>query len=389
MTDRPADEHAPLAPSSAHRWGPDGCAGSVAMEARQPEQEPTEESREGDAAHWLLAQTLLKLTVPADAVAPNGVPINDEMRDAIVEMVDDVNDTLKGCQPGDYYQIEQRVAAPGLLHKDCWGTPDAYFVQHSRKTIHIWDFKYGHRFVDAYRNWQKIAYAACIIEDASLEGLGAFHDWSFTMTIAQPRCFERDELGGTLREWFVAGKDLAPFVAALSYAADAAMLPDATLRTGGHCRDCRAQWDCPANQRAGGAALDVIRAQGSVGMDARAVGLEAKVLADAMDFVKARLSALDAQALALLGRGEAVPFHALGWTQPRLTWEKDRQAAAAKIVAMFGVDVQPGVNLPTPAQCIKQGVDGSVITSYTRRNEPSRKLLRVDDSTTSKILGRR
>lgn len=385
MTDR-TNEHAKLAPSSAHRWGPDGCAGSVAMEGRQPEQEPTEESREGDAAHWLLAQTLLKLTVPADAVAPNGVAINDEMRDAIVEMVDDVNDTLKGCQPGDYYQIEQRVAAHALIHPENDGTPDAYFVQFSRKTVHIWDFKYGHRFVDAYRCWQMINYAAGIIEDAQIND---WRDWSFTLTIAQPRCFERDELGGTLREWFVSGRDLEPLIDALRIAAHAALQPDAQLRTGKHCRDCRAQWDCPANQRAGGAALDVIRMQGSAGMDARAIGLEAKVLAEAMDFVKARLSALDEQALALLGRGEAVPFHSLGWTQPRLTWDKGRQAEAAGIVAMFGVDVQPGVALPTPSQCIKQGVDGSVITPYARRNEPSRKLLRVDDASASKILGRR
>lgn len=356
------------------------------MEARQPEQEPTEESREGDAAHWLLAQTLLKLTVLEGAVAPNGVAINDEMREAIQEMVDDVNDTLKGCRPGDYYEIEQRIAAPGLIHEDCWGTPDALFVQHSRKTAHIWDFKYGHRFVDAYRNWQMIAYAACAIEDAQIND---WRDWSFTLTIAQPRCFERDELGGTLREWFVSGSNLAPLVESLAEAARAARHPDAPLRTGPHCRDCRAQWDCPANQRAGGAALDVIRAQGSSRMDAAAIGLEAKVLAEAMDFVKARLNALDAQALAILGRGERVPFHSLGWTQPRLTWDKARQSEAAGIVAMFGVDVEMGVNLPTPSQCIKQGVDGSVIAPYTHRNSPSQKLIRADDSTASKILGRR
>ena len=35
-------EHAPLAPSSAHVWGPDGCPGSVAMQAAQPPQEETD-----------------------------------------------------------------------------------------------------------------------------------------------------------------------------------------------------------------------------------------------------------------------------------------------------------------------------------------------------------
>lgn len=382
-----SESHAILAPSSAHRWGPDGCPGSVAMEARQPEEEPTEESREGDAAHWLLAQTLLKLTVPADAVAPNGVPINQEMRDAIQELVEDVTDTLKTAVGGqDYYRIEERIAAPTLVHPDNWGTPDVLFVQWSRKTVHIWDFKYGHRFVDAYRCWQLIDYAACAVET---ERLGDISEWMFTLTIAQPRCFERDELGGTLREWFVSGREMAGYLEQLNEAAHAARQPDAPLHTGPHCRDCRAQWDCPANQRAGGIALDVIRSQGSAGMDAAAIGTEAKVLAEAMDFVKARLSALDAQALSLLGRNIAVPFHSLGWTKPRTTWEKDKIPEAASLVAMFGVDVQPGVSLPTPGQCIKQGVDGSVIAPYTFTPSPSQKLVRADDSTASKILGRR
>lgn len=356
------------------------------MEARQPEQEPTEESREGDAAHWLLAQTLLKLTVPDDAVAPNGVPINQEMRDAIVELVEDVTDTLKTQSPGDFLHVEQTISAANTVHPDCWGTPDVLFVQPSRKAVHIWDFKYGHRFVDAYKNWQMLTYAACAVETVGITDLV---DWSFTLTIAQPRCFERDELGGTLREWFTAGAAVRTAIAQLAEAARAARQPDAALHTGPHCRDCRAQWDCPANQAAGGVALDTIRGQGSAGMDAAAIGVEAKVLAEAMDFVKARLSALDAQALALLGRGERVPFHSLGWTKPRTAWDKDRQAEAAGLVAMFGVDVQPGVALPTPGQCIKQGVDGSVIAPYTSIPSPSQKLVRADDSTASKILGRR
>ena len=85
-------EHSPIAPSSADIWM--NCPGSVAMQAAQPPEEETEESREGTAAHWLLEQILLKLTVPADAIAPNGVPINDEMRAAVRELVDDVEATL-------------------------------------------------------------------------------------------------------------------------------------------------------------------------------------------------------------------------------------------------------------------------------------------------------
>ena len=379
-------EHAPLAPSGAEIWGPGGCPGSVAMQAAQPPQEETDENREGTAAHWLLAQILLKLTVPDDAIAPNGVPINDEMREAVQEMVVDVTDTLKTCAPGDYYQIEQKIAAPTLIHADNWGTPDAFFVQHSRKTVHIWEFKYGHRFVDVYRNWQLIDYAACVVET---EQIVDWRDWTFTFTIAQPRCYARDELGGTLREWFTSGQELARLFDELREAAHAARQPNAPCKTSLYCRDCTAAWDCEANQRAGGAAVDIIHSQQPLGLDPLSLGLEAKIMAEALERVKARLGALDAKAQELINQGVNVPWHRIDWTKPRTVWDKARQAEAANLVAMFGVPVYPGVALPTPRECMKQGVDEAVISPYLTKAPASQKLVRVDDKSAAKIFGPR
>lgn len=383
MTD-PA--HARLAPSSAHLWGPGGCPGSIAMQERQPPQEETEESREGTAAHWLLSQTLRKVTIGPDAIAPNGVPINDEMREAIVEIVTDVRDTLKTCEPGDYWQDETCVSAVGMIHPDNWGTPDIYFVQHSRKTLHIWDFKYGHRFVDVFECWQLVNYAAAIIDTDQITD---WREWTFTFTIAQPRCYARDELGGPLREWFTTGEHLAVLFDRLRAAAHEASQPDAPCRTGEHCRDCRAAWDCEANQRMGGACLDLIHAQQPLGLDVAAIGLEAKILADAMARVKARLEVLEAKAIEAFGRGENVPWHAIEFTKPRTVWDKAKQAEAANLVAMFGVPVELGVALPTPAQCTKQGVDETVIAPYTTRAPAAKKLVRKSDNSAAKVFGRR
>lgn len=380
----PIAEHARLAPSSAHIWV--NCPGSVAMQAAQPPEEETDESREGTAAHWLLCRTLRKLVTEDGAVADNGVPINEEMREAIQEIVIDVNDTLKNCASGDYFQNEARVFAHAMIHPDNDGTPDVYFVQWSKKTLHIWDFKYGHRFVDVYRCWQLVDYAAACIETA---GIKDWQDWTFTFTIAQPRCYVRDELGGPLREWFTTGAELAPLFDQLRTAAAEAMQPGAPCKTGTHCLDCKAAWDCEANQRMGGACVDLIHAQQPLGMDNMAIGLEAKVLAEAMARVKARLEILEVKALAAIDRGESVPWHKLDWTQPRLGWIKEKQAEAAQLVAMFGVDVQPGVALPTPGQCIKQGVDETVIKPYTIKPHGSKKLARINDSSAAKVFGRR
>lgn len=380
----PASEHARLAPSSAHIWVE--CPGSVAMQAAQPPEEETDESREGTAAHWLLCQTLRKIAVPDDAVADNGVPINEEMREAIKEIVTDVTDTLKNCAPGDYFQNEARVFAHNFIHPDNDGTPDVYFIQRSRKTVHIWDFKYGHRFVDVYRCWQLVDYAACIVESEKIDD---WEDWTFTFTIAQPRCYVRDELGGTLREWYTSGRELTPLFDALRAAAHAAMQPGAHCRTGAHCLDCKAAWDCEANQRMGGACVDLIHAQQPLGMDNAAIGLEAKVLAEAMARVKARLAILETKALAAIERGENVPWHKLDWSKPRVVWDKAKQAEAAQICAMFGLPVELGVALPTPTECIKQGVDAAVIKPYTFQASPAKKLARTNQASAVKALGNR
>lgn len=378
------EHHARLAPSSAHIWV--NCPGSVAMQERQPPEVETDESREGTAAHWLLARTILKLDTPADAIADNGVPINQEMRDAIAELVTDINDTLKGCQPGDYYQTEQRVFAHTMIHPDCDGTPDNYFVQFSRRTAHIWDFKYGHRYVDAYRCWQLIAYAAALIETAKITD---WREWSFTLTIAQPRSFSREGDGGTLREWFVSGAELAGYIDELRAAAAKASEPDAPCITGEHCRDCMAAWDCAAFQRAGGVAVDLILGQQGAGMTPAAIGIELRVLRAALERAKARLDVLETKALLTIENGQTVPFHRLGWTNPRKVWDAAKIDEAATIVSMFGVAVRPGVALPTPNAVAKQGVDEAVITPYVTKGQPAKKLLPFEETDVSKILGRR
>lgn len=380
------DYHAPLPPSSAYLWGPGGCPGAMQMQSNQPPEEETEESREGDAAHWLLCQTLRKVTVPADAIAPNGVPINDEMREAIGEIVDDVGRTLAGLKDGDYFQNEVYGAAPTLVHPDNGGTADVEAIFWSSKTYHNWDFKYGHGFVDVYENAQLINYGAIAIESHKIPDP---ENWTFVFNIAQPRCYARDELGGTLRTWLVGGERLMELVHALSAAAYAASDPNAPCSTGDHCKHCRAAWDCEANQRAGGASIDLIHQQQSLGMDERAIGLEAKILAQAIERGKDRLAVLETKALEAISSGKNVPYHQIKFGEGRTVWDKARIPEAASLVGMFGVDVQPGVALPTPSQCIKQGVDAAVITPYTTRNAGAKKLVRVDDKTAAKTFGRR
>lgn len=398
--------HARLAPSSADRWV--NCSASPAMEAQHPEDEESEASREGTAAHWALEQLLAGVAPDKllGLAAPNAVPVRKDMIDGAQLLVDDIHATLRPV--GAALRVEERVDAQSLVHPDNWGTPDAYLLDRARRILHVWDFKFGHRYVDAWRNWQLIDYAACIMESEGLPGELA--DWSYTFTIAQPRNYAPE---GPIRYWECPGAELAALVAQLRAAAWAASEPTASCHTGEHCRDCRAQWDCVANQRVGGATIDMAYAAQSTGMDVASLGLEGRQLRQAMQRLKARSEAVDARILGLIRSGQTVPHHALGWTKPRTIWREGVAWAVAAIGDMFGVNLRKGnfptfpaemveaaqragvdlsvidVPLVTPKQAVDMGIDAAVISDYAQTPPSSPKLVEQDDGMASRVFGNR
>ena len=117
--------HAPTAPSAAARRNQ--CPQSTTLEALFPE-EDTPESREGTAAHWAVSEQLSGRTVDVGLIAPNGVPLTDEMIDAADVMVNDVTDTLAlyGLKLADC-EVERPVRMP-RIHPTQFGSPDCQIV---------------------------------------------------------------------------------------------------------------------------------------------------------------------------------------------------------------------------------------------------------------------
>lgn len=379
--------HAPLAPSDAHRWGPEGCPGSPAMQRQHPQTEETPEALEGTAAHWVALDMLLATgRMPAlGELAPNGHPVTLEMQQGATLLVDDIRGTVSAATTGLVVRIEERVDAHETVHHDNHGTPDAFMVDRPRRTLFVWDYKFGHRAVDPYRNWQLINYAACILESEGL-AYGGMADWMFVFTVCQPRSYHSD---GPLREWQCLGAELIPLINQLRTAAYAASAPDAPCRTGAHCRDCLAEWDCRANQIVGGASIDVAYAQQSTGMSPAALGLEARMIATAQERLKARKDALDARILGLIRTGQTVPHWDKGWTNPLRRWKDGMRATAVSVGDMFGIDLRkPDLGgIVTPNEAVKLGIDDSVITEYAETPPGSLKLVARDDRDAARVFG--
>lgn len=383
MTTAAAEAHAKLAPSSAHIWAGDGnpgtgCAASVALRQIYPEPDDTDEAREGTAAHHYVTELLQGRDVPAGAAAPNGVPIDAEMVDCAQGLLVDVRDTYYaqvalGGDPKMY--VETRVHMP-IVHPDNWGTPDVLIIDRPRKKLFVWDYKYGHRFVDAVGNLQLIDYAIGALQTHGIPDADWPH-WTVQINIAQPRNYHRF---GPIREWQTDGRTLLDvYVPLLRDAANAAMAPDPVYRTGEHCRDCSARHACPALQQAGAIAMDVSLRSAPVDLPPHALGLELRQIDDAIARLKARQTGLEEQAIGLIRSGTSVPFftaqHSVGrerWTVPA--------AEAFALGEMYGVDLRKPPEPITPNQARANGIDAAVIDAYAERPRGALRLERVDDN---------
>jgi len=372
--------HAFLAPSSASRWGPDGCAASPTLEAMYPEDTESPAAREGTAAHFYVTETLSGRAVAIGNLAPNGHPIDQEMIDCGYDFIRDVQDTVKAVNNG-ILKIESRVYATNVVHPDNWGTPDAYLCEKFRRTLHVWDYKYGHRYVDAFGNWQLIDYCAAILETEGVP-IEEWPHWKITTTIAQPRNYHPD---GPLREWFFNGAQLAERVVRLRAAALAARSPNAPYTTGEHCRDCLGRHACPALQRVVMGLVDLSLTGQPVDLPPLALGLELRIIRAAMKRLGARATGLEEAALAAMRSGTDIPHWRAEYSKGREKWKEG--TPIAEIVTLgeiYGVELLKPPAAITPAQARKAGVDTEIVKAYSDTPRGAMALVPFDDADIAK-----
>ncbi len=373
-------KHAFLAPSSAYRWVK--CPGSAILEKQQIDEE-TQASKEGTASHWVATETLRSWTSQSridestfiDKIAPNGIIITDEMTQGAQEFVDAVLKVVQEHGLLSKLQIEQRVT----LSPDNWGTPDTWVYDDNSGILYIWDYKYGHRFVDEYENWQLMNYALAILKGRN--GLEDQH-LRVSMCIIQPRCYSQL---GIVRTWTVMASDLRGYANQLNTAAAEARRPCAISLTGSHCRYCKARYACIGAQKAAMAAIEISEEHAPmVVMPPDVLGLERQMLQRAYEALEFRITGLDARIINIIKSGTAV----LGWgikpTYGQQKWNKPYLEVAALGDLMDKDLRKPGVI--TPKQAIKLGIDKGVVNAYSETQQSGFKLVPDDNSKARKVF---
>lgn len=225
------------ASASERRWG---CPGSLAMEARFPEDRESFAAAWGTAAHEVAEAMLLGLGVPKVVkTKSHTIEVDDEIEECAQVFVDYVREQVGNSRTMFSEQTFGLDAIDPPIEGG--GTADAVILDREAGVIEVVDLKGGMGVVvEVIGNKQLRTYAL----GALLANPGPWK--RVKVTIVQPRAPHPD---GRIRseEFHVA--DLMDWTADLLEAMHAAVRagerPEDHLSAGDHCRFCKAQHVCP------------------------------------------------------------------------------------------------------------------------------------------------
>jgi hypothetical protein len=375
-------DHAPFAPSSMAMTVQ--CPASWRMQQAHPPAADSVEAAEGDAAHWVKSQYMTltpeqrSMHPGIGTLAPNGVPVTDEMLEGA---------ELYADAAGDQQFDEQRLMASDDLGPDCWGTPDNWsyriIADNPMVTceIEIVDYKFGHRYVGAYMNWQMIAYACLIMDLLKIDG-EQDQKTRIKFKIVQPRNYDRE---GPIRDWACLGSDLRAARNQIKVAMAEARREDAPARVGPECRDCSARAYCGTLQRSAMSALDETGRATALTLEPAGIGLELRLLNAAIDRLKARASGLSEVALSTIRTGGRVPGYTLETGKGREVW-KIPVGEVAAMGRLMGKPLTKETPI-TPKQALKLGMDPSLVSAFTEQPSGESKLVEDDGTLARRIFG--
>lgn len=388
-------EHAVLAPSSSAQWG--HCSGSIMAQAQHPDRE-TEQTREGTAAHWVMAEVLLNWRDNRGGprtcdgyvgqIAPNGVLIDDKMAEGAQVMVEEVLGVCERYAALHLLLVEYRVYMPGI-HNQNWGTLDcSLFLQHLG-LMFIWDYKHGHREAPAVDNFQMADYLNGLCNLHQIDG-AAEQRIRFVSRIVQPYCYYAT---GPVREWSGLLSDLRGVWNQLSYKAHEAFT-NPTLTTGIWCRDCSARGTCTAARKAGYNLIDLVNEPYEMDeMGGADLAVERAILRDGLAVGEARLEAIEDELQHRIKNGETDSGLTVETTYGRWNWNVD-VAQARALASQFGIDITVDA-IKTPTQTVAAAPKElrphlkEVMKQMTRRSAGSLTLVPADESRTARAFKRK
>lgn len=378
------NQHSILPPSSAARRV--ACPGSRKLESLYPRNENSESAKEGETAHWVASNLLKKkinsLREPTPFInlsdrAENGELITSEMIEcahvylnAIAELITLRYGMFEAIPSPNLFYIEE-VLDISNIHPLSWGTPDCWFFL--KDEIFIWDYKYGHGFVEVFENWQLISYAAGIINTLNnrKSKLNILKIKTVHMCIVQPRSYHKE---GPVRTWTISVDELQPYLEVLKRKEYEAMSDSAECNPSPQCTYCSARHACFTLQKSSLATVDLSEIAATNDLTSNQLGSELRYLKKAQTLLDARITGLEEQTISKIKAGENVPFFTLEESAGRDKWKLPSE----KIITMgeiMGVDLSKPQETITPKQAIKKGLPEKIVKDLSESVKGAVKLV--------------
>lgn len=394
--------HSFLAPSSADVWV--HCAGNPLMSSIYPDAD-TIEAQEGEASHWVVSEVLksytAQLVIPSfllDATCPeNGIIINADMIECAEVMIDDV---LSVCQEYGLLQhlhIEERMEIPSISSLN-GGTPDAWAFDIKNMHLHLWDYKYGHKDVQA-DSWQNKNYIAGILDILKIDGY-TDQQIDVTMKIVQPRSYNDQ---GPVKEYRCSASDLRGEFNLLRSQATLAETSEPGVISGNHCRYCRARHACPSARSAASSAVDYAMSAIPMELSDDGVSFELALLERGMKAIEHRHAAIKEDAINRIEKkGASIRGYGITSGVGNRKYNSTPPDEIAVIGESVGIEMYKPRELITPAAFDKQlaavnkkrkaegdeAIDKAVINDYLVRPSTGMKLVPSNETQAIKAFKR-
>lgn len=340
-------DHSILPPSSAARRV--ACPGSRAMEALYPENE-SPYAVEGTAAHWVAMKLLQNEIITLGDKTENGEIVTMEMLEGGALYVDCIKQTIK--ETPDIFLTEIPLTMSSV-HPEAWGTADCVAFGNGLG-LHIWDYKFGHKYISVKENWQLIYYAIGTCETFNIKPS------KITLWIVQPR-YWGDE--GRIRKWELSYDELDNYSQALKTVERTAMMENPQLKPSAECGFCSARHACPALENTVKTIADFTKTLAHNDLSPALAGKELKFLLEIKKLLDARITGLTNLIENMLLNGERVPYFLIKPGRGSTIWKKPIDEVI-ELGKLYGVDVRKPSDLITPKQAVIKGIPEFMLKEY-------------------------
>lgn len=391
------------------------CNASLQLQESVPPLPQTDEEAEGHAAHWVARRYVAGFGAELPVGAKFTYDGTEWKVDADMFAGAKLYErALGGVHPA--LHIEEWTEVKRVHLFECGGTPDGWryfpdaratclpglaldgvpldrFLAGEIKILRVGDYKYGHRYVEVFENYQLGAYAAGVADKLGLDDTD--ENVYVELVLVQPRSYHAD---GAVRIWRTKLVNLRALINIANNNAHQALIPfnapnPPQATTGSHCIDCKARHVCATLQKNTMHLVDFSHTPERVELPAWALGQELMIVQDARKRLEAREEGLAAQAEALVRGGQAVPFYHMEAGRSYLTYFDD--VNADELVGLgdcVGIDLRKKLErkdlVVTPTQAMQLGIDETVMQSYAHRPKGTLRLTRDNSITARKVFSK-